>query len=129
MPDWSWVKIEMQFDEAVRDRDLPRAWKCAGRIPKTNFSLDRAIYLTVLAAEEHNPRFEEMAQHLIVKAIEDADPPLLQVKKLADALAHLHDEELGRYAWSGLIRCAGRLRDNYRGLEVDFDSLAESLPP
>jgi hypothetical protein len=47
-----------------------------------------AARLTVLLADVKHPRYEATARRFFVVFIEELEPPITQIKKLADALAH-----------------------------------------
>ena len=47
--------------------------------------------LALLLGETGHPRYEEIARALIVSVTRELEPEILQIKKFADALAHIDD--------------------------------------
>ena len=79
--------------------------------------------LALLLAESDHQRYEEVARDLLVAVAREREPKLIQLMKLADALAHVHDYIWWWEAQEALRRCVGQLHRNWRALNVEFDSL------
>lgn len=80
---------------AIRAKDADRALKVAGKLRRV--PLRYAARLTVLLADMKHPRYETAARHFIVAFTEELEPPTMQVKKVADALAHVHHHYYGAF--------------------------------
>jgi len=109
--------------EALRDRDSERALRCASRI--RGLSLDRALLLTLLLADQAHPRYQAAARRFLVRFAVECETSLIHVKRLADALAHLRHPYFGPYAREGLVNLVGKLRAHEHDLWVEFNSLPE----
>lgn len=83
-----------------------------------------AARMTALMADVKHPRYEAAARELIVVFTEDLRPPPIQIKKLADALAHVHHHYYGVFARDGLQDLIRQLHQERRPVEINFDSLA-----
>lgn len=108
------------FERALREKDVDAAFACAAQLP--GLSLDRALRLTLLLADRWDPRYQAAARRFLVRFTVECETHLLQVKRLADALAHVHDERYGPFARRGLYRLVGKLRRREDDLWVEFDS-------
>jgi LmbE family N-acetylglucosaminyl deacetylase len=102
---------------AIRAKEADRALEVAGKMKRV--PLRYAARLTVLLADMKHPRDEAAARRFIVAFTEELEPPTMQVKKVADALAHVHHYYFARDALQDLI---GQLHEQGRSVEVDFDS-------
>jgi hypothetical protein len=111
------------FDRMLRRGDADRALIYAKRLP--GLPLDRALLLTLLLADRAHPRYQAAARRLLVRFTVECETSLVHVKRLADALAHLHHPHFGPYAREGLDDLVGKLRTRERDLWVDFNSLPE----
>ena len=121
------------FDQSLRGKDADRALRCAARMRR--LSLDRALLLTLLLADLAHPRYQASARRFIVRFTIECETSLVHVKRLADALAHLHHPHFGPYAREGLDNLVAKLRARERDVEsaatsetdpwVEFNSLPE----
>lgn len=121
------------FDRALRGKDAVGALRCAARMRK--LSLDRALLLTLLLADLAHPRYQACARRFVVRFTIECETSLVHVKRLVDALAHLHHPHFGPYAREGLDDLVVRLRAHERDLWerglcgrdlwVEFNSLPE----
>lgn len=109
--------------EALRERDAEAALHCASRVRR--LPLDRALRLTLLLADQSHPRYPAAARRFLVRFAVECETSLIHVKRLADALAHLHHPHFGPYAREGLDDLVGKLRARERDLWVEFNSLPE----
>jgi hypothetical protein len=101
------------FSRALRRKDADSALRCAARVP--SLSLDRALLLTLLLADVAHPRYQAAARRFLVRFTVECETSLVHVKRLADALAHLHHPHFGPYAREGLDNLVGKLRARERG--------------
>jgi len=83
-----------------------------------------ALRLTLLLADTWDYRFKAASQRFLVRLMEELDVETIDVKKLADAFAHIHDYEQGQDARAALQDVVGQLHRMARRVEIDFDSLA-----
>lgn len=82
-----------------------------------------AMRLTALLAEQRHPLYEAAARRIAVRVLEELlDTPLVEIKKLIDVLAHVHDNMYWYEAQCALRDVVGQLHRRQR-LDVDFDSL------
>lgn len=94
------------------DREVPEARAAALR--------DAA---DLLLAEQKHPLYEAAARRIGVRALEELrNTPLVEIKKLIDALAHVQDNMYWYEAQCALRDVVGQLHRMPR-LGVDFDSL------
>jgi hypothetical protein len=84
-----------------------------------------AARLTLLLAEVKHPRYEAAARRFVIAFTEELRPPILQVKKVADALAHVHHYYYGHFAQLALHDLVGQLHQRSQKVEIGFDSLDE----
>lgn len=111
------------FDRALRRKDADGALRCATRVRA--LPLDRALLLTLLLADLAHPRYQASARRFLVRFTIECETSLVHVKRLADALAHLHHPHFGPYAREGLDDLVGKLRAREHDLWVEFNSLPE----
>lgn len=122
------------FGRALRSRDCERALHCASRV--RGLSLDRALLLTLLLADRSHPSYQAAARRFLVRFTLECETSLIHIKRLADALAHLHHPYFGPHAREGLDDLVGKLRAHERdlwvargrgpdNLWVEFNSLPE----
>jgi hypothetical protein len=112
------------FERALREKDAEAALYCACNVPE--LSLDRALRLVLLLADQMHPRYEAAARRFLVRFIEEPAPRLLYCKRLADdALAHVRHGFYGEPARKGLDELVGKLRDREQRLWIEFDSVGE----
>ena len=81
-----------------------------------------AARLTVLLADLRHPRYEAAARRFIVAFTEELEPPTMQIKKVSDALAHVHHHYYGHFARLALQDLIGQLHERGRSVDLDFDS-------
>jgi LmbE family N-acetylglucosaminyl deacetylase len=105
---------------AIRAKEADRASEVAGAMKRV--PLRYAARLTVLLADMEHPRYEAAARRFIVAFTEELEPKTMQVKKLADALAHVHHYYYAHFAREALQNLIGQLHEQGRSVEVDFDS-------
>jgi hypothetical protein len=106
---------------AIRDKDAERALEIARSLRFV--PLRYAMRLTLLLAEQHHPLYDAAARRIAVRVIEELDTPLGEVKKLIDALAHVHDYVYWYEARDALRDVVSQLHRMQR-VNIDFDSLA-----
>ena len=111
------------LSRALRERDAEKALRYASQLP--GLPLDRALLLTLLLADQAHPRYQAAARRFLVRFAVECETSLIHVKRLADALAHLHHPHFGPYAREGLDDLVGKLRARERDLWVEFNSLPE----
>lgn len=109
--------------QALRDRNAEQALRCASKV--RGLPLDRALLLTLLLADQAHPRYQAAARRFLVRFAVECETSLIHVKRLADALAHLHHPYFGPYARQGLDDLVGKLRTRERDLWVEFNSLPD----
>jgi hypothetical protein len=107
---------------ALRAKDAERSLeiaRCLKHVP-----LRYAMRLTLLLAEQNHPLYEAAARRIGVRVLEELQAtPLVEVKKLIDVLAHVHDNMYWYEAQCALRDVVGQLHRMQRP-NVDFDSLA-----
>jgi hypothetical protein len=112
------------MSRALRERDADEALRYASRVQ--GLPLDRALLLTLLLADQSHPRYPAAARRFVVRFALECETSLIHVKRLADALAHLHHPYFGPHARQGLDDLVGKLRERERrGLWIEFNSLPE----
>jgi hypothetical protein len=106
---------------ALRAKDPERSLeiaRCLKHLP-----LRYAMRLTLLLAEQRHPLYEAAARRIGVRVLEELrNTPLVEIKKLIDVLAHVHDNVYWYEAQCALRDVVGQLHRMQR-LDVDFDSL------
>jgi hypothetical protein len=112
---------------AIKAKDAERALAISDSL--RHVPLRYTLRLALLLADKDHPRYEEEALHVLEQAISERKPQVLQVKKLADALAHVHHHFYGFWARSALVDVIGQLHRRSRPIETVFDSLAEEHQP
>jgi hypothetical protein len=105
------------LDKALRDHDLEQACRRARQF--SSLPLDRVLRLVLLMADRFDGRYESAARRFVVRTTLELQPPILQVKKLADCFAHVHDSRYGPFAKDSLRDVVGQLRRRER-LSVRF---------
>lgn len=106
---------------ALRAKDAERSLEIAGCLK--HVPLRYAMRLTLLLAEQNHPLYEAAARRIGVRALEELrNTPLVEIKKLIDVLAHVHDNMYWYEAQCALRDVVGQLHRMQR-LDVDFDSL------
>ena len=91
---------------AIRAKEADRALEVAGKMKRV--PLRYAARLTVLLADMKHPRYEAAARRFIVAFTEELEPPTMQVKKVADALAHVHHYYYAHFARDALQDLIGQ---------------------
>jgi hypothetical protein len=107
---------------ALREKDADRCLEIAAGME--HVPLRYALRLTLLLADVKHPRYEAAARRLVARVLIELAPPMNEVKKLADALAHVHHYYYGTPARLALQDVVGQLHRRERSVEVNFDSLA-----
>jgi hypothetical protein len=106
---------------ALRAKDAERSLAIARRLRFV--PLRYAMRLTALLAEQRHPLYEAAARRLAVRVLEELlDTSLVEIKKLIDVLAHVHDNMYWYEAQCALRDVVSQLHRMQR-LDVDFDSL------
>jgi hypothetical protein len=113
------------FEKALKERDLDAACDAAGLMMRRQerISLDRALRLTLRLGEAWDHRYHAFARRILARVVVEIEPPMLEAKKLADALAHLNHPVYAAAAREGLWDCVDQLRR--MKLRIDFNSLPE----
>lgn len=111
---------------ALRAKEADRALEIAAALKYV--PLRYAARLTVLLADLKHPRYEATARRFIVVLIEELELPTIQIKKVADALAHVHHYHYGHFARLALQDLVGQLHERGRGVDLDFDSEPDGQP-
>jgi hypothetical protein len=115
------------FDVAVREKDADAALRAARLLLERHserLPLDRALRLTLLLGESWDRRYHAAARRLLARVLEEVEPPMLEAKKFADALAHInHPGDYRMPARDGLHDCIPQLQR--LELRIDFHSLPE----
>jgi hypothetical protein len=107
---------------ALRAKDAERSLeiaRCLKHVP-----LRYAMRLTLLLAEQNHPLYEAAARRVLVRIVIELDPPMIEVKKLADVLAHVNDSLYWYEAQLALRDVVAQLHRMAQDLSADFDSLA-----
>ena len=112
---------------AIKEKDVKRALAISDSLRYV--PLRYTLRLALLLADKDHPRYEEEALSVVAKAISERRPQVLQVKKLADALAHVHHHFYGFWARSALVNVIGQLHRRGRRVETVFDCLADEHQP
>ena len=115
------------LDRAIKAKDAERALSISDSLRYV--PLRYTLRLALVLADKNHPRYEEEALEVVAKAIRERRPHVLQVKKLADALAHVHHHFYGFWARSALVDVIGQLHRRSRPIETVFDSLTEEHQP
>ncbi len=111
---------------ALRARDVERSLKAASALEQV--PLRFAVRLVALLADEHDRRYDAAARRFLVRVVEEVDPkraPLIEIKKLADILAHVHHFFWQHEARVGLQEVVGQMHDRDVRLHLVFDSERE----
>jgi hypothetical protein len=89
-----------------------------------------AARLTLLLADQKHPKYEAAARRFLSRVIDELNPPLLEAKTLADALAHVGHYYYGPYARLALQDVVGQLHRiaSATPLNVDFAGPDENSP-
>jgi hypothetical protein len=113
------------FENALKARDLDAACDAAGLMMRRQepIALDRALRLTLRLGEAWDRRYHALARRILIRVVEEIEPPMLEAKKLADALAHLNHPVYATAAREGLWDCVDQL--GRMELSIDFNSLPE----
>jgi hypothetical protein len=107
---------------ALRDKDAERSLEIARTL--RHVPLRYAMRITLLLAEKRHPLYEAAARRVLVRVVVELEPPMIEVKKLADVLAHVHSNLYWYEAQLALRDVVGQLHRVARNLSADFDSLA-----
>lgn len=106
----------------MRDREAERSLEIARGL--SYVPLRHAARLTLVLADCRHRLYEPAALRFLERTICEVGPPLIEVKKLADGLAHVHH---GFYAWPARLALqdvVGQLYRRESGIHLAFDSLA-----
>jgi hypothetical protein len=97
------------FDRAIAEKRLDAAWANAIRVP--HLSLDRALRLTILMAEEESPGFEPAARRFLARFMKEHKPSLGLVCMVVEALRRLEHPTLCFQARDQLEELAKRMAE------------------
>jgi hypothetical protein len=111
---------------AIRAKEADRALEVAGAMRRV--PLRYAARLTVLLADLRHPRYEAAARRFIVAFTEELEPPTMQIKKVSDALAHVHHHYYGHFARLALQNLIGQLHERGRSVDLDFERAGQPQP-
>lgn len=106
-----------ELDQALRERNLGRAWQRAGAFPSV--PLDRALRLVLLLADRFDRRYESAARRFLARIVLEIRPEVIQIKKLADCLAHVHHGYYGPFARESLKDVIGQL-ERMEAISIHF---------
>jgi hypothetical protein len=109
-----------QLHFAIKAKDQDRALEVAATLRYV--PLRYAARLTALLADGNHPKYKAAADRLLVRVIQEIRPPLIETKRLADCLAHVHDYYWQHHAIAALHDVVGQLHRRHVRLAVDFDS-------
>lgn len=98
------------FDQAIANGKLSSAWFHAVELP--HLSLDRALRLTMLMGVEESRGFEKAGRRFLIRFIRECEPSLEQVKRVADALNEVSEDNFDR---PHALRCLDDLAEQFRG--------------
>ncbi len=109
------VKREQRYSPEVR-------WdvRQVERLP-----LPQALRFLLRLSDRWSVSYERAALRFVVRVIDEIEPPIFEVKRLADALAHVRHGHFGPYAMQGLERAVRQLERREKRLSVEFTSRAE----
>jgi hypothetical protein len=107
---------------ALRAKNADRSFEVAARLDRV--PLRYALRLTLLLADRRDARYEAVAREFLRQILAELQPSLIEMKKLTDALAHVHHHYYGHFARLALQDVLGQLHRIERRVEVKFDSLA-----
>jgi len=111
---------------ALRHRDVDQAWAIMEALPHA--PLRFVARVVALLAEENDPRYRPAADRFLVRVIEEVAPEdPVQIKKLADVLAHVHHYYWQHEAMAALSEVVGQLHERDVRLAIGFDSEGERL--
>jgi hypothetical protein len=105
----------------MRDRDAERSLEIASGL--RHVPLRYAARLTLVLADCSHPLYEPAALRFLERTISEIRPPVIEVKKLADGLAHVHH---GFYGWPARLALQDVVGQLYRlesSVRIEFDSL------
>lgn len=106
---------------AIRAKEADRALEVARGL--NHVPLRYAARLVALLAHGHHPMYERAARRFLIRALEELqDVELVEIKKLADVLAHVHHYYWQHVAQMALHDVVGQLHSRHRRLSVGFDS-------
>ena len=80
-----------------------------------------AARIVCLLADRNDARYNIVARRFLVRVIEELEPPMEQVKKLADCLVSVHNSVYQHEARRGLQDVVVQLHQRERRLQVEFD--------
>lgn len=107
---------------ALRAKDAERSIEEAARLDRV--PLRYALRVALLLADRRDPRYEAVASEFLRQVLTELRPPLIEMKKLTDALAHVHHYHYGHFARLALQDVLGQLHRIEQKVNVKFDSLA-----
>jgi hypothetical protein len=90
--------------------------------PLRHVPLRYAARIVALLADGKHPRYKASADRFLVRVIEEVQPPLIQTKRLADVLAHVHHYYYQHAAIAALHDVVGQLHQRDRRLSLDFEA-------
>jgi hypothetical protein len=109
------------LNQALKTKDVEGALAAAQMARYV--PLRYALRLTLLLADNRSPRYEAAARRFLARVIEELNPPLIEIKKLADAFAHIRHPDYGHFARLTLQDVVGQLhRIELTPLSIEFES-------
>jgi hypothetical protein len=107
---------------ALGDKDAERSLEIARGL--RHVPLRYAMRITLLLAEKRHPLYDAAARRVLVRVVVELEPPMIEVKKLADVLANVHSNLYWYEAQLALRDVVGQLHRMAQGPSADFASLA-----
>lgn len=88
-------------------------------------ALPEALRLLLRLSERWDGGYQDGARHFLVRVLVEIEPPLIEAKRLADAMAHTRHGYFGPFATDALRDVVAQLERRERRLAADFSSLPE----
>ncbi|MFP5388327.1 MAG: hypothetical protein ACLGG5_03390 [Thermoleophilia bacterium] len=107
---------------ALRDKDAERSLEIARSL--RHVPLRYGMRITLLLAEKRHPLYDAAARRVLVRVVVELNPPMIEVKKLANVLAHVHSNLYWYEAQLALRDVVAQLHRMAGGHSTDFDSPA-----
>jgi hypothetical protein len=85
--------------------------------------LSRALRYTLALSDRWDVNYEAAARQFLVRILVEVRPPLIQAKRLADAMAYVRHGYYGPFARAALEDVVRQLERRQAGLDVKFNSL------
>jgi hypothetical protein len=113
--------------QALKAKDAEGALDAAGHLRYV--PLRYALRLTLLLADQRHPMYEAAARRFLSRVLDELNPPMLEAKRLADALAHVDHHYYGSFARLALQDVVGQLhRIESAALNIDFAGPFDDSP-